>query len=273
MEVAARKINFTKKMVIVPISDLHLMSPACDMDKLYATRKWILAEPHRYIIGVGDYVDLILRQDLARFAAGCTTLDIQNIDDAMNYARRAIIDFFKPLADEGRLLGLGWGNHEYEVHKRHAYNIMKDVCEELDTPDLGYSFFYRLTLTKGKCNTKRNCVIYGHHGYGGGRKPGASINKLVDMATIHEADIIISGHDHYKLGKRLIRLQVTQTGPPKIVNKPIVVARTGTFLKTSIPGHITYSEKAGFPPTDTGVVRLYIDFKGADKNLDIHVSE
>ena len=273
MEVAARDITFNNYLTIVPISDLHLGSSACDVTKLEATRKWVLEKPDRLVIGVGDYADLILRQDMKRFEAGCTNIKAKDLDQMLNIQRDMVIDFFKPLADAGRLLGLGEGNHEYEMHRRHSFDLMSDVCKKLKVPNIGYSFFYRLSLKKKRGGVVRNCVIYGHHGFGGGRKPGASINKLVDMSTVYDADIIISGHDHYKLGKRLIRLCVTPSGKPRIINKPVVIARTGTFLRTSIEGFTTYSEKNGFPPTDTGNVRIYINFKGHEKNLDIHVSE
>jgi hypothetical protein len=224
------------------------------------------------MIGTGDYLDLIVKTDQKRFTG--TALDdesLKNIDNLIGFNIDRIVDELRPLKD--KILGLATGNHEEEIKKRHSIDVTKTICDRLDVPYLGYSFFYRLTVKKKRGGLKRNCIIYGHHGFGGGRKPGASVNKLIDAITSYDADIILSGHDHYKIGTRHTRMGITPSGKPKLVRKPVVVARTGTFLKTCMEGDITYSERMGYPPTDLGVVRIDISFQGRDKELDIHVSE
>jgi hypothetical protein len=274
MEAVADRLEFKDSLTLIPIGDIHLGSPACDSQKLSETIKWVLGRPDTYVIGMGDYADLVVRQDLKRFTGSCVSEDMRDwLDGILNQQRRLVVEKFKPLAEAGRLLGLAEGNHEASIKKHHSYDIMKDICSMLETPYLGYSFFYRLTLKKKNLGVKRNLIIYGHHGFGGGRKPGSSVNRLLDSANSYDADIVLSGHDHQKLGKRHIRLGVTQNGEPRIVHKPVVLARTGTFLKTAINGHTTYSEQFGFPPTDTGVVRIDVRIKGRQKELDIHVSE
>jgi hypothetical protein len=71
----------------------------------------------------------------------------------------------------------------------------------------------------------------------------------------------------------MIRLGIDESNPPNIVHKPVIVAATGSYLKTAIKGDTTYSERKGYPPTDLGVIKIKITFIGHDKVLDMHVSE
>jgi hypothetical protein len=165
------------------------------------------------------------------------------------------------------------GNHEDSIHQHHSTDVHRRICKRLAIKDLGYSAFIRLTLKKSTGGVKRNCVVYAHHGHGAGRRTGGSVNRLEDSIMKYDFDIGLSGHDHQKFGKRFVKLHISPHGKPKIKHKPIIIARTGTFLKTAIEGDTTYSEKAGYPPTDIGVVKIVATFKGKEKELDLHVSE
>lgn len=256
------------------MGDIHLGSRACDEKRLDKLIGWVLNKEDTYVIGMGDYVDGILRQDLKRFMGTAIKEELRDMLDSMiNEQTRMVVKKFKSLADEGRLIGMAEGNHEYSIKQHHSYDILKEICSQLSVPFLGYSFFYRLTLKKANTATKRNLVIYGHHGHGTGRKVGSSTNRLVDGITSYDADVHLMGHDHQKLGKRYIRLGVTSKGNCKLVHKPVVLARTGSFLKTCVVGDTTYAEKAGYPPNDLGVVRIDVRFVGEEKEMDIHISE
>ena len=197
------------------------------------------------------------------------------IDSLVNNQRDMIIDNLRPLADAGRLLGLCEGNHETAIKKHYSFDVMKDVCRSLNTPYLGYSFFYRLTLTKGSHNTKQNVIIYGTHGFGGSRRGGGAMNRRELLMTYYNADIILMAHDHHKFGRRFIRLGISACDKPRLVKKPVIIAATGSFKKTLVEGHTTWEETMGFPPNDIGVVRININIKyeGKNEKLDMHISE
>jgi hypothetical protein len=272
IEAYARSIKLKDKITIIPIGDTHLGSRACDEKRLDRLLKWILDRPDTYVIGMGDYADMVIRQDLKRFSGSCVKEELNDMLDSMLNAQSYLVrEKFKPLADAGKILGMAEGNHELSMKQHHSFDLMGDICSVLKVPYLGYSFLYRLTLKKG--TTIRNCIIYGHHGHGGGRKAGGHLNRIEDAVTFFDADIFLMGHSHNKIGTRGVRLGITQSGEPKIIHKPVLMARTGTFLKTCIQGTTTYSEKAGYPPTDLGVVRIDLRFQGHSKELDIHVSE
>ena len=275
MEVFAKELKFKEKLRLIPFSDLHLGSRAATETKFKRLVDWILSKPDTYAIGLGDYCDAVLRQDMKRFSGKCTKDELLDLlDSAINEQRNLVIKYLKPLADNGRLLGLCEGNHEESLKKHHSFDMLKDVCHALNVPYLGFSFFYRLTLSKiEKKPTKRSLVIYGHHGFGSSRKPGASLNRKVDMISSYDADIILMGHDHHKFGSRMIKLGITPYGIPRIVHKPVIVAATGSFLKSVVQGDTTYSEKYGYRPNDIGVVRIDIRMSGRFHDFDIHCSE
>ena len=275
MEVLAKSIKFSKKLRIIPVGDIHWGNPACDTKKIDQLLNWILKKEDTYMIGVGDYCDGITWQD-KRFSGKLTADAMDDLTYTLNRERDKIVDKLTPLAEAGKIIGLGEGNHEESLGKRYSYNMMGDVCSKrfLNVKYLGYSPLTRLSLEKKSNPGKiRNVIIYMHHGWGGGRKPGASINKLVDAIASYDCDIVISGHDHGKVGSRWPRLGITPRGKPELVYKTVILARSGTFLRTNALGYTTYSEKFGYPPSDLGVVKINIEFKGKDKRLSMHVSE
>jgi hypothetical protein len=276
MEVGEKRIKFAKEFTLVPLGDIHFGSPACDEEAARKARDYILNTPDAYCIGMGDYADLILMQDVKRFTGSAIKGDLlDELDSAINRQRDMVVRYFKPLADKGKLLGLLTGNHEEAMTKHHSFNFMRDVCDKLNVPSLGYSCFYRLRLEKEKNNTVNTLTIYAHHGFGGGRKPGASINRQVDAITSYDADIVLSGHDHQVMGKRFVRLGIVGN-PPKVIAKTIILGKTGSFLKTAIPRHTSYSEKAGYPPNHMGHITIkasLIMSRTAHNQLELHVTE
>lgn len=225
-------------------------------------------------MGLGDYADMIVRQDLKRFTGTITKADLMDmLDDMLNAQINLVMKKLKPLADKGKILILGEGNHEFSTKQHHSFDVTKELCRRLNVPYGGYSFFYRWTVKKRNSNTERNVVIYAHHGYGAGRTTGGSINKLENAVKSYDADILLSSHDHMKMGTRFIRLGITNNGKPTIVHKPVILAKTGTFLKTCEVGDTMYAERMGFPPTDLGVVKIKINFEGHDKRINLHISE
>ena len=272
MEVAARTIDFGERFTLIPLGDLHLGARACDEKRINRLVEWVLARPDTFVLGMGDYAELIPRQDARRFDADSIKPELlENLDNLIPLQRDMIVKVFEDLAYKGRLLGMLTGNHEISIKKNYSMDIMDEVCTKLDTPNLGFSCLYRLTLKNQRA--RKNVVIYAHHGWGGGRKSGASINKLIDLMSSYQADIYLSGHDHDKIGKRKPRLSITSTGKPRLKSTPAILGRTGTFLRTAQQGTTNYAEVAGYPPTDLGVLRIDMRFTGKHDEVDLHVSE
>jgi predicted phosphodiesterase len=223
---------------------------------------------------MGDLIDGIVRQDMRRFTGNVTTSELNDmLDSALNQQRRMVVDLFSPLADEKRILGALEGNHEFEVKKHHSFDIQADICELLNIPNLGYSCFYDLILTKKRCKEVKKVTMYCSHGWGAGRRKGSSINKLEDLVRNYDAEIYLSGHDHMKMGSRHVKLYKAGS---RIAHKPVILARTGSFKKAVVPNDISWEETRGFPPSDIGCVKITLDFKSYStgfRDLDAHISE
>jgi hypothetical protein len=285
MEVAATFIEFKDTFKLIPLFDMHIGAAACDENKLDRTIKQILDTPDCYTIIGGDMADAILRQDFKRYMHGCANQEISDaLDDALNITTRQVIDKLKALAEAGKILGVMSGNHEISMQKHHSYNLTRAVCEGLNSisdthiPQLGYSCLYRITLKSADTSTKRNWVLYAHHGFGGGRKKGSSINNLIGLQESIEADCYIMGHDHKKIATRGTRLSITGRGEPRLVAKSVAFVRAGTFLKSYLDGgKVTYSEQAGYPPVPTGSVKIEVSMGRRDgqdqRELETRVQE
>lgn len=248
-------------------------SRACDENKFDALLRYILNKEDAYTVLIGDMVDAVVRQDLKRFMGKCTTDDILNaLDEALNIQRDMYIKKFKPLADAGKIIFVGEGNHEYEIKRNHSFDITRDVCKELGVPYGGYATFCNLFLQRGKGNTSRLLRIFSHHGFGSSRRTGMALNKIEQLVINHKADIYIIGHSHKKVASKEVKVYVTETMNPVLKYKPMIFASAGTFLKTYLQGSTTYSEKAGHPPVPLGVVKIIVSLDG-NKEFNIHVSE
>jgi hypothetical protein len=206
--------------------------------------------------------------------SGCANQEIQDaLDDTLNITTRQVVDKLKPLAEAGKILGIMSGNHELSMQKHHSYNLTRAVCEGLNSvspdhiPNLGYSCLYRVTLKKANHGSKFNWVLYSHHGFGGGRKKGSSINNLIGLQESVEADCYIMGHDHKKIATKGTRLSISKSGKPILLSKQISFARAGTYLKSYLDGgRVTYSEQAGYPPVPTGSIMIEVGIHRRDRD-------
>lgn len=273
METASRKIDYKDVLTIIPFSDLHLGSRSCAEGKIDRLFKRIVDTPDCYAIGLGDYADLVIKNDIKRFMGSCTKDELLNcLDSAVNEQRNLVVRKLQPLADAGKLIGLLEGNHEESIKKHHSFDIMQDICERLKVPNLGYSCFFNLVLSK-KGNRRGVVTIYAHHGFGWSKKVGSAMNRREDLMGKYDADLILLGHDHFCGGTRLVRLYATTADKPKIKEKPVIIAATGTYHKTAIQGYTSYSERAGYPPQPLGSVEITIDYTGHENDLEMHIKE
>ena len=95
-----------------------------------------------------------------------------------------------------------------------------------------------------------------HHGSGGGRKPGAKVNRVDERAGWWPtADIVASGHNHSRT--------FTDKAGIAMADKTLVEEQrvqlcfnTGSYMRTYLPDTegTHYAEQADYPPTVLGCV-------------------
>jgi len=120
----------------------------------------------------------------------------QNMDQ--NEQIDYIVDAFKPIADEGRIIGMIRGNHEDRVRKiANSLDINKVMADKMGVPDLKTAAFIRLAL-KDPDNYRKRYVyqVYATHGKSGSYKPGGKLNAVLSMREVANADVYIMSHLH-----------------------------------------------------------------------------
>ena len=159
------------------------------------------------------------------------------------------IDFMK-----GRLIGLVGGNHYYQFESGATSDHM--LCDLMGCKFLGVSSLTRLSVECGGRNTTFD--IFAHHGMGGARLFGGSINRVDQMREFAEANLFIMGHDHQRgivPARPVIRL-VNDHGKMIVKEKKQSLARSGSFLAAYNPGERNYNVDACRAPCSLGHVEL-----------------
>lgn len=250
--------KYGEPITIVPFGDIHRSSPQCHVDKWLSDLESMRSYKNAFFIGMGDYDDLMStseREIIENKRVHESTR--QTLEDGYKrYTQRLAkeLSFMK-----GRIIGLVEGNH-YSTFS-WGQTTTQYLCQLLDCKYLGVSAFIRLRLVYCERHTN-NYTIWAHHGLGGGRSTGASINKLEQMLKVAVADCYLMGHDHRKSIAFLNILDLSDAShlnsEPILINKKIVMARTGSYLKGYVNNEPTYIADAALNPSDLGHVTIQI---------------
>lgn len=238
------KIPYTygESIKLKPIFDVHYGSTLCDVR---AFKKFLEdSDDKTYFIGGGDLLDSIVVTD-KRYTKNIDAMETEEILDEQIDGLYSILEPYKE-----RIIGTGLGNHEYTILKKCNTNPIKRLAEKLGTEYLGYSWFYKLTLSE-KNSRGRTVIIYGNHGYGGGsRTQGADLTKYSKDTSYYSADIFMYGHVHRLQFDEIPRLGIVGN---KLIAKPKVLVICGSFKKSlSDDTSVTWEQTCGFPPTKIG---------------------
>lgn len=268
MEIIQKTIHYnsrSKRFNIIPVGDTHIGNIGFDKEHFIEIRDYIKNTPDTYWIGMGDYCENISYLD-KRFDPRSIDKSYR-IKDLSNLALRQEKDLLKMLLPiKDKCLAVLSGNHEEKMRLQYQLDIGLDLARNLDAPYMGYNGFIKLRFLRKK-NESASYVIYTSHGHGASRKSGAKVNKLEDYASFIDADIIILAHEHKKIiAPPIIRLGLDRLG--RLRQKKQLGIMSGSFLRGYVPEATSYVEKAGYHPSDLGVVKIMIkpDVK------DIHCS-
>lgn len=212
-------------------------------------------EKNAYLIGTGDYIDLLSSSERRGFInADMHDQTTETFDQLVYNKVKALADLIKKYYGN-RIIGLGGGNHYHNL----SYGKTSDqlLCEMLGCEYLGVNSITRLTYQykSNKTNTFKLDICV-HHGLSGGRTAAASINKLQMMANSFDADIMLQGHDHNRCVDYINRIGLSDNGV--LINKRILLGRTGSFLKSYQPGKSSYAVEALYAPGDLGGINITI---------------
>lgn len=240
---------------LIPFGDIHRTAPLCHVEKWKEWIEWAKNLENAWFIGMGDYDDF----------SSTSERDILNNRNLHDSTRKTLEDLYRKhvtdFANEiefmrGRLIGCLEGNHYSELTSGITTTHL--LCEKMGCKYLGVSAFIRILLNYRTTHTHA-LDIWAHHGLGGGRTAGASINKLENMIKAADADIYLMGHDHKKHIAMQSRLKLADSRRGlSLENRKIVMARTGGFLKGYENNKPSYIADAAYAPVDIGTIMVEI---------------
>jgi len=273
LEISEIKVKTAKSLylpyqeaVIMPVGDVQYSgggeNDPCDVDRFQRHIEWGMKRG-AYFLGMGDYLDTISpsqRIALRKMEMYDSTEDM--IEEILGQR----LEKFQRLVQgtEGRWLGLLEGHHYGEFADGTTTDTR--LCQFLKAPFLGDCAMVRVNFRKATDEHNRaSCVIWAHHGVGGGRLLGAPLNTLEHVVKAFSADIYLMGHHHKKVAGPLDRVFVQwEADPPRLAHRRIIMACTGGFLRGYMQGHQrsgraqgTYVEQRMLNPTSLGGVVIY----------------
>ena len=273
---------------LIPFGDVHRFAPLCHVNKWKEFLEQSKNRENIYFIGMGDYDDI----------ASSSERDVLRSSALHETTKYSLNEYYKKRTEQfvneigfmkDRLIGMIEGNHHVELES--GITSTQYMCELLGVKYLGVNSFIRIVFKhigndgKKKVNFKtRSLDLWAHHGTGAARKAGNSINKVQEMINTAEADIFLMGHDHHKSASVMNRMCLTEGKSAfHLINKKVLLARTGTFLMGYKPGEQSYVAKAGYSPSDIGVVEIKLTpkrqhylgndgYRSGNFYIDIHAS-
>jgi len=272
-----------KPVYVIPFGDIHYSSKLCHREKFDEWCEWAAQKENAYFLGMGDYDDLgstserklLNSKDLHE--ATIETLDELYLRHTWELCEK--LQFMK-----GKLIGLMEGNHYGEFQS--GITTTQKMCDILGAKYLGVNAFIRLTLRQTSAKSKHSCSvdIWAHHGKGAARLAGGSLNTVEAMVNASESDIYLMGHDHKKSVAYATRLYLGESnrGVPKLKERKILLARTGSFLRGYVPGKVSYVADRALSPSNLGTIKIELTPRrhgerhdGIDRRalyVDIHAS-
>ena len=174
-----------EEIYLVPMGDMHVGHKNFMKERFERDLQWCIDNKNVYVIGMGDYMELSARDSPGVF----------DQDSFANKQYETVYNYFKPLADEKRLLGLLMGNHEYRITKYSGFDITKILAN-----NLGVEYFEHAAFFKLKVNDIEY-TVFGQHGYTSSRTDGGKLNVVIKLANQAIADIYMVGHSHDVIAK------------------------------------------------------------------------
>lgn len=250
-----------------------------DKDRWKATCAWGRKKPRCYFLGMGDYLDLastserLILGNPALHESTKKTLEQLYLDQVKGFCKD--IEFMR-----GRLIGICGGNH-YGMFPNGTTTDQK-IAELMGCKYLGVSSLMRVTMRQvgTKHRWAQSVDIMIHHGRGTGRTVGGSINAVVKLADVAEADIYLMGDNHAKEIAHRDKLRLGHGGNSRIRlrHRKRVFARTGSYLKGYEEDCESYIVDGAMPPSELGSIKLELtprrDMTGGDEfgSIDVHGS-
>lgn len=174
-------------------SDWHIGDKYCDLEAVKEAVESVKKDSNTYAICCGDLMNNATRNSVSDVYA-------EKLSPQEQIGRA--IELLEPVKD--KILYMCSGNHEARTFRDAGLDPSAVIAANLGISDryskngglLEIKIGRDRNHTGPKSSVQINYYFYILHGSGGGAKPGAKVNRLVDLAMIVDADVYIHGHTH-----------------------------------------------------------------------------
>lgn len=179
------------------MADLHIGDKHCDIELIKDRIKNVKETSNAFLILNGDIINNATKTSVS----DCYAEELTPMEQLERFC-----SLFDPVRD--KILALTSGNHENRTYNKEGVDLTYLTAKQLGiqeryskTSAILFVRFGELSNgvkeTNGSGKIRKVCyTIYTTHGSGGGRKEGAKVIRLADMASIVDADIYIHSHTH-----------------------------------------------------------------------------
>lgn len=231
--------------VLHPLSDVHIGASGHNKKALEQKVKMITdAPPNHRVLLLGDLADMAIIGSKGQKHGGISPQ--KELD--------MLVEVFKPIAERIDLIIPG--NHEARMSKACGVSYTQMLAALLGVPDayrpgatvIRYNMGENRSSTKMKKYGTYSVKIFAHHGYGGSRKAGGKINKLLDLKEMYsDSDVYLMGHVHDLIS----RVGTHTYGWPMKTKRQYFVV-TGCYLGGEGVRMEGYAMNMGYSPSAVG---------------------
>lgn len=198
---------------VIFLGDAHYGSPQFDEPRFVKMLDFCLKRK-KYVFLMGDLLETATRDSV-----GAGVYEQNAIPQSQH---EQMVEWIKPLADAGLVLGALTGNHEERIYKACGVNITKAMCRELGIRYLGDACWNTFKVGNQLYS------IYALHGRTGARLQGTTLNALERISPSFDCDLLAMGHAHKCISAITLKQKVERG---KVVEKKQHLLVTGHYLK------------------------------------------
>jgi len=238
----------------------HFGHKGCDRKRLHSWRDWLMRGPNRFAFNLGDDMENALPGDEKHSSM------MWDSDKAPEDQYLEAADFWRPIAEAGKLLITHDSNHAWRTEAKTGRSVARELNIFLQNqnsvkthaepmPDGSPRWGRWQALTRIKVRSQEY-LIHSWHGSGSGTTPEAALRKCREQERHHVADCYLMGHAHQPIGWGK-EYNVFSGNGREAATRQRWFGVTGGFLGW----HDTYAERAGYGPNRRGaiVVKLGVD--------------
>lgn len=235
---------------ILPLADFHIGDIHSDGKKIMEWIDYIKSTPNCYALINGDVFDCAIRNSIGDVYSSALN-PMQSLEHG--------VKLFGDIAD--KLLCCVGGNHEHRIYKETGIDICQLMCSQLGKPDIYSPTSALLFIRFGKQSKNRHSLpvvytLYQLHGSGGGKLEGGKINRLMELASVVDADIFVHSHVHVPAIVKNAYYRVSLQN-----NSVQKVDRLFVNTSSTLDYSGSYGETKAFKPTSIETPLIILDGK------------